>query len=529
MRTQARRPLQAPSQIRATESLPLVVAIPACFVLSALGGFAMLLAFPGYDIWIASYLGMAVLMWMVLNLPGPLAFVGTELWSICFFIPLISWTRVSTNSFAPWLALAIIQVLWMGLWAIAAIGARRRWGTGAPALYCILLVLGFAGIEQARAHFPWHGFAWGMLGYSQVDSPLAALIPILGEVGMSILVALIGLLLALLVATISRWWMRLVALAAVVLIFLSSGLALAKFDWQQPTQGQLNVRAVQGNISTNYMSDLRKRYVVLTNHVQATEDAGPGADLVVWGEQSADIDPRSDGTAAALISRAVQTAQAPVIIGTVPVFERKYRTNDMVVVRPDGQYAASYSKQRPVPFGEYIPAREFFSHLTSDVNQVPIDMRPGTAPAVLPIDLADGRHLKLAVGICFEVAVDNIMRQGIAAGGQLLVIPTNNASFGFSDESVQQMQMVRFRALEYHRSAVSASLNGVSALIEPNGNILRRTELFQREAISSPLALHTDFTPAYYAQPYLPWTVMGIALLWLLWGMFGVRRDVLKI
>ena len=116
--------------------------------------------------------------------------------------------------------------------------------------------------------------------------------------------------------------------------------------------------------------------------------------------------------------------------------------------RPSIGAAASYTKQHPVPFGEYIPYRSFFRRLTPAVDLVTTDMVAGAdpSPIAVPIDRL-GRSVPITTGICFEVAYDDLIRQSVLAGGELIVIPTNNASFGMTQESTQQLAMSQLRAI----------------------------------------------------------------------------------
>lgn len=158
---------------------------------------------------------------------------------------------------------------------------------------------------------------------------------------------------------------------------------------------------------------------------------------------------------------------------------------------------ATYAKQHPVPFGEYVPYRDFFRRLTTLVDNIGTDMAAGTAPALMrvPVDRL-GREVPVVTGICFEVAYCGLVREGVLGGGELIVIPTNNASFGLSAESTQQLAMSRFRAAEHGRATVQISTVGVSALIMPDGTVLKRTELFTAEELAATLPLRTTVTPA---------------------------------
>src|SRR5690625_7247123 len=99
----------------------------------------------------------------------------------------------------------------------------------------------------------------------------------------------------------------------------------------------------------------------------------------------------------------------------------------------------------------------------------------GAEVCVVPLRAVLGRNVQLGNVICLEVAYDGIVRESIAAGGELLIVQTNNATFGVTNESVQQLAMSRLRAIEHGRSTLPISTVGVSALIDPAGTGHQRT------------------------------------------------------
>jgi apolipoprotein N-acyltransferase len=154
-----------------------------------------------------------------------------------------------------------------------------------------------------------------------------------------------------------------------------------------------------------------------------------------------------------------------------------------------------------------------FRSITSAVDQVSVDMRAGTEPAYVDVDLPNGK-VRIAVPICFEVAVTPTVSEAVDDGAQLIVVPTNNASFGDSSESLQQFDMTRFRAVEQGRTAIQVSTVGVSGIVEPNGVVRETTEPWTadsrvaRVGLRSSLTLATRFTDQIWITCY----AVGVAL-----------------
>lgn len=268
----------------------------------------------------------------------------------------------------------------------------------------------------------------------------------------------------------------------------------------RPTGGELiNIAAVQGNVPRAGLDFNAERRAVLDHHVAATQRLAAQVragvtvqpDVVLWPENASDIDPTRNADAAAAISAAVAAIGAPTLVGAVLSEPAGKLSNVGIVWTPADGPTQRYVKRRPVPFAEYVPQRGFFRTVTTKVDLVPKDFVAGQRVGVLPLGPAT-----VVDAICFEVAFDDLLRDTVRAGANLLVVQTNNATFGRSDESVQQLAMSRLRAVEYGRTVVHISTVGVSALIAPDGRQLIVSEPFTQLALTARLPLRNNLTPA---------------------------------
>jgi apolipoprotein N-acyltransferase len=150
-----------------------------------------------------------------------------------------------------------------------------------------------------------------------------------------------------------------------------------------------------------------------------------------------------------------------------------------------------YVKRHPVPFGEYMPFRSLARRISSKVDLVPRDFAGGAKPGVLDVGPA-----RLADVICFEVAYDGVVRDAVRGGGRLLVVQTNNATFGHSGETHQQLAMGRLRAVEHGRAVLVAATSGVSAVIAPDGRLVDRSGVFTRDLLVQQVPLRGGTTVA---------------------------------
>ncbi|GAB3197410.1 apolipoprotein N-acyltransferase [Geodermatophilus arenarius] len=464
--------------------------LPWRTALAAAGGLAMLLAFPGWSLPPLAVLGPAAL---ALAVRGQRARSGAWLGLVCglaFFVPLLSWTGIYVGAF-PWLALAVSQALFLALLgaAGAAVSGLRLWPLWTAALW--------VADEALRGRLPLGGFPWGRLGLSQTDGAFLSLAAYGGVPLVSFAVALTGTLLAAALLALARVRraagggatrgpaLRTAAalVAAVLAVPLLGALAWTPLPGPSLTAGgpTRTVAVIQGDVPEAGLEFNARRRAVLDNHVQQTVQlaaavaAGDQAqpDLVVWPENSSDIDPYRNADAARQISRAAEAIGAPILVGAVVEGPGRYLSNTGIVWDPETGPGDTYVKRHPVPLAEYVPARGFFRFFSDKVDLVRRDFAHGTEVGVLDVGGAPVGDV-----ICFEVVYDSLVADTVRAGAGMLVVQTNNATFGYTDESEQQLAASRLRAVEFGRTVVVAATSGISAVVAPDGSLARRSELF---------------------------------------------------
>jgi apolipoprotein N-acyltransferase len=384
--------------------------------------------------------------------------------------------------------------------------------------------------EALRSRFPFGGFPWARLGLSQTSGPLTALAAYGGVPLVSFAVALVGTLLAAAVLALRRGRGVRAAVPVVLAAAVVGAGALAWLPLAGPslTAGgpTRTVAVVQGNVPRLGLDFNAQRRAVLDDHVQETlrlaadVSAGraPRPDLVVWPENSSDIDPYRNPDAAADISAAARAIGAPVLVGAVVDGPGRFVSNTAIVWDPVTGPGATYVKRHPVPFAEYVPARGFFRLFTDKVDLVRADFAAGSRPGLLSLGGA-----RIGDVICFEVVDDGLVADVAAAG--MLVVQTNNATFGHSAESAQQLAASRLRAVEYGRTVVVAATSGISAVVAPDGSVARRSALFTPAVFDLAIAQRSATTVAARlgAAPEAALTAVGTAALVVAVGL-GVRR-----
>lgn len=516
----------------------------ACAVVA---GIALGLAFPPYGLWPLSLLAVAALGLLVRGRSGRQGAWSGFAFGWPFFVLLLKWLHV-----VGWdavLGLAVLQALFLAaLGAGLAVASRVRWW---PLWGACLWV----AEEWARDRVPFGGFPWGRLAFANTGSPYTPLAALGGAPLVTFAVALTGTLLA--AAVLAAWRLRrrtpattssgdsagstsafagarryAASVPLVGSLALAVAVTAAGYAVPVPTKANdsADVAVVQGNVPQAGMDFLGRPMEVLDNHVEATLDlarkvkAGEAErpDLVIWPENSSAVDPFQYPQAGDRIDEAVRAIGVPVLVGAL-VDDPKhpdYVDNEGIVWDPKKGPGASYTKQHPVPFGEYVPFREQLSKVVSRFDRIPRDFRPGEHTGVLRTGPA-----RLGDVICFEVAYDEILRDTVNAGGRALVVQTNNATYGHTGQPEQQLAMSRLRAVEHGRAVVTAATSGISAVVTPDGRIAQRTHEFTRDVLRTRLPLRDGATPADRVGAAPEWALAMVGLLSCAGGVLAGRRG----
>ena len=500
---------------------------------AAMGGYCLDLAFAPSPLWWMALIGIAL---FGLALHGrrtrPALGLGL-LFGLAFYLPLLNWTTVYVGPVATALAVAEALLL-MPVGPLVAAASRRlpAWPVWAAAAWV-------AG-EALRGRAPFGGFPWGGIAFSQPDGPLLPAASLVGASGLAFLTALGGFALTGIARTawIHRRRLRpILLLGPVVLVVVPFGLGLAGRAIEQSGAGAptTHVAIVQGNVPEPGLEFNARRRLVLDMHAAETHKlaaavrAGTATkpDLVIWPENASDIDPYVNADAAAVISSAVADIGVPVLVGAVVGSGTPGENYNMGIVWDPATGPASklsdqtYSKMHPVPFGEYMPYRSFFRMFSAKVDLQQGQFLPGSRPGNLDVG-----GVKVGDVICFEVVYDDIVRAVVNGGAQVLVVQTNNATFGYTNETYQQQAMSRVRAVEHGREVLVSSTSGVSAVIRPDGSVESRIGLFTAGYLTATVPLISATTLGTVVGGYVEWTVSGAVVLALAGAtLLSRRRD----
>jgi apolipoprotein N-acyltransferase len=485
---------------------------PVAYPLATGSGIALWTSFPSLGWWPAAPVALAGIALATRGQRPRRAFALGLAAGLAFLVPHLHWSGAYVG-LLPWSALATFEALFVA--AMCALFPAAWRAPGGRAGTVVALTGLWVAQEAVRGRVPFGGFPWARVAFSQAQAPTLGYAALGGAPLLTAAVAAVGACLAVAVVELTARQAaggraaagarRIAVALAVAAAVLFGGLAAPRVPGRVPgdASGSVQVAAVQGNVPEPGLEFNAERRAVLDNHAGATEQlaadvaAGrtPRPDVVVWPENSSDIDPLRNRDAYAVISRAADAVKVPVLIGAVLRQPAPNVSNAAILWGPTGSSEPGpgqwYVKRHPAPFAEYIPYRSFFRVFSDKVDLVVTDFAPGRHVGVLSAGPA-----RLGTVICFEVAYDGLVRDAVRAGADLLVVQTNNATFGFTDESVQQLAMSRVRAVESGRAVVHVSTVGVSALITPDGHEVARSKHFTQQVLQARLPLRTERTVA---------------------------------
>jgi apolipoprotein N-acyltransferase len=481
-------------------------------------GVALGLSWQPYGLWPLLLVGIPAFTLAVRGARPAAAFGLGYLFGLLTLTLGVSWLHV----LGTWIAalLIIFMALFFGLLGlIVSLVSRLSWWPLAAACCWVF-------IEYVYSRIPLGGFGWTRIGYAAVDTPLAGFFPIIGVAGVSFAVALIGQLIAW--ALLTLWAARqggrarrthiiLAAALAFSIGLLGAVLRLYQVEPEAGSAGSVRVGIVQGNIPGRGIEAMGRARSVTNNHLSETiqlmtkarlgEVAEP--DFLLWPENSTDIDPTVDPVTRQTVQAAADIAGRPILVGAVmegPGFDE--RQTAALWWDPDHGVTARYDKQNLVPFGEWIPFRAQLLPVIPLLQQVGAQSVPGTRPGVL--DVAVGGHpIKIGDVICFELAYDKTIYQSLIGGAQVLMVQSNNATYGGTGQIEQQFAITRARAMESRREIAVATTNGVSGFITRDGAVATRTQEFTAQSMVVEMPLRSALTPAIRVAP---WLERGVAL-----------------
>jgi apolipoprotein N-acyltransferase len=433
------------------------------------------------------------------------------------YLGLVYWVVVAMNGFGnvgvplsllALILLALYMAVYIGFFAFLVTFLRDRFrvpvGFSAPPLWVVL--------EYVRG-FLLSGFPWSLLAHSQYNFlSLVQVASLTGTYFISFLIVAINCT----VYEIIRqrrfpFWYG----SAVAAIFAAS-LLFGIIRLHQPVEARVPVAIVQGNIRQDVKFDEAYKNSTVETYRRLSLEYGKSASLIVWPETAMPFVLLLDPSLAA-VRTVPATLSNDLLLGAISMDHQRKFYNSAYVIGKDGQIGGTYSKVHLVPFGEYTPLTTYFPFLER-VSVAAGDFFSG--PNHKPLASGVG---KLGMLICYEGVFPSITNETVREGAEVLVNITNDAWFGPTSAPYQHLAFYIFRAAETDRYVLRAANTGISAVIDPRGRIVARTDIFTERVLKGYFSPRNDLTPYVRYGDYV--VLLSIVFLCVIPVFFALGRK----
>ncbi|MGZ5045009.1 MAG: apolipoprotein N-acyltransferase [Methylobacter sp.] len=444
----------------------------------------------------------------------------------------VSWVYISVHDFggAGVLGASLLTALFAAFWALFPALAGYLWVKTNPGnkqtVRIVLLPVIWILVEYLRGYWVLNGFPWLHIAYSQLETPLAGYIPVLGVYGTGFMVALTAsVVLEIFERAIrterpaSPKFLQDIRLDQLMLIMTLAALwgtggLLRNVTWTHEIGHPLRVSLIQGNIAQDQKWRPENKVNTLLKYKRMTEEHWD-SDVIIWPETAipAYLGQVKDDFLAPLGDDAKRHNTDLII--SVPVQEIAPKKNFNAVITM-GKEEGMYRKTHLLPFGEYLPLQPLSGFVLNMINIRLGNFTPGAVNQPL---LKAGGYPFITL-ICYEDVFGDLSIQGLSEAA-FLVNVTNDGWFGNSIEPHQHLQMARMRAMETGRFLLRATNTGMTAVVSPKGEIVNQAPLFQETALTGTI------TPMSGMTPYAKWgdkPVIG-GMVVLLCGLLGYGRT----
>ena len=440
------------------------------------------LSFEPYGIWPLALIGLAG--WFTLLTQNRLKYriFLSYLFGACLLLLNQHWTGVYVGNL-PWLILSLSQAV---IFIMPAFFVRK----GAK-YNQYLFALSYVSTELLLRTVPFTGFGWTRLSFTQVDSPLAVIYPIGG-------VALVALVLALVSSARKFRSFVIAALIPAVCWFIPANVQ---------NEESISIALVQGGVVNLGLDFNSKPQEVFKRHLdQSISSIKPNeVDLIIWPENAVDVDVNTNPQVNDSIKNLSTILNTPILIGAVTKSIDGPKNQSILYNSAKGQI---YTKRYLTPFGEYLPLRSVAEKVSKYSSQI-TDFKAGEQNTVF--DVNGNRFNTL---ICYELINDIFVAE---ARNNFLVVQTNNATFGDTNQLDQQLNIARVRALESAREIAYVSTTGTTSFISPQGKILSSLDKFKPATLKSQLNATQGLTYrqsfGHLVEPLAMIVLLGLLLL----------------
>jgi apolipoprotein N-acyltransferase len=451
-------------------------------------GGLLALAFAPLALYPLAILCPALLLLLWLNCSARRAFFIGLFFGIGFFSVGVSWVFVSIHVFGHTSILLSLFITGLFILILALFPALQgyflnRFFPDSTHIKHYLIFPSVWTLSEWVRSWIFTGFPWLLLSTSQVNSPLAGYVPLVGGLGLTFLVTFSSALLLGLISEKGKYFLF-PLLALITLWILGYGLHF--IHWTRTIGKPIQVSLIQANIPQQIKWDPHYIQTSLTNYSQLTQ-AHWQSRLIIWPEAAIPLLQQNALPFLNQLDRQAKQRGTTIITG-IPIQQGFQYYNGMIAVGIDH---AHYYKQRLVIFGEYLPWWIAWAQGLLNLLDIPMSSFSPGPPNQPPFKVAG---LNLATFICYEIAYPSLVRTAFP-NAQLLLTINDDAWFGHSFALAQHLQIGQFQALATGRYLLFLSNTGMTAIVTPQGNIQAQLPSFKVSTLTGSVYALSGTTP----------------------------------
>lgn len=491
--------------------------IPLIF--AGLSGVLLALAYEPFGFWFLAPLGLAIFIYQIHQVSASSKFFVGFIFGISFWVIQINWLTVLSPVVLAFAAIALS--FFYGLFGFFTELFQKN------KLWAIFTAISYLTLESLLNYWPFGGFNWGTIGYITSANPLAGTVEIIGVFGLSILIYSLSLTLILSFTLLRKGSMTAAFVTLIIWLLVPGAISLMEFGQKDELiSNKLTIGVIQGNVPRLGLEFNAQRKAVYQNHLDETnrllaQNKNIPLDLIIWPENAPDVDPFANEEVIRELNLLAKTASAPILIGS-RMQSAKGPVNAAILIEGDTELDSAflYAKQKLVPFGEKIPFENYLAPIAANFGPISTSLVAGDSAGIL--EVAD---TKVGLLICFEVAWGQLAKEVVDQGAEVLIIQTNNATYGLTSQLAQQFNIAKLRAIESQRQVVTIATTGITGQIDRDGSVLWEADEFVPASKALEIDLYQEKTLGLSANYFLQFFIV---LAFLSLFAFGLVKSRIK-